>query len=85
MDTNSFIVYIKTEDIYKDITKDVETRFDASKESPLLLANMEKSSKPDQWLQNEWCSFMAESLSPFTPFTVRAETPKCLHILSLRL
>ena len=30
MDTNSFIVYIKTEDIYKDIAKDVETRFHSS-------------------------------------------------------
>ena len=28
MDTGSFIVYIKTDDIYKDIAKDVETRFD---------------------------------------------------------
>ena len=25
-----FIVYIKTDDIYKDIAEDVETRFDAS-------------------------------------------------------
>ena len=30
MDTDSFIVYIKTDDIYKDIEKDVETRFDTS-------------------------------------------------------
>ena len=30
MDTNSFIVYIKTNDIYKDIAEDVETRFDTS-------------------------------------------------------
>ena len=30
MDTNSFIVYIKTDDIYKNITEDVETRFDTS-------------------------------------------------------
>ena len=30
MDTGSFIVYIKTDDIYKDIAKDVETRFDTS-------------------------------------------------------
>ena len=30
MDTVSFIVYIKTDDIYKDITEDVETRFDTS-------------------------------------------------------
>ena len=30
MDINSFIVYIKTDDIYKDIGEDVETRFDTS-------------------------------------------------------
>ena len=30
IDTNSFIVYIKTDDIYKDIAEDVETRFDTS-------------------------------------------------------
>ena len=28
MDTDSFIVYIKTEGIYSDISNDVETRFD---------------------------------------------------------
>ena len=30
MDTDSFIVYTKTDDIYKDIAKVVGTRFDAS-------------------------------------------------------
>ena len=30
MDIDSFIVYIKTENIYVDIKKDVETRFDTS-------------------------------------------------------
>ena len=30
MDTDSFIVYIKTDDIYKDIAEDDETRFDTS-------------------------------------------------------
>ena len=30
MDTDNFIVHVKTDDIYKDITEDVETRFDAS-------------------------------------------------------
>ena len=30
MDTDSFIVYIKTDDIYKEIAEGVETRFDAS-------------------------------------------------------
>ena len=28
MDTDSFIVYIKTDHIYKDIAEEVETRFD---------------------------------------------------------
>ena len=27
MDTDSFIAYVKTEDIYEDIVKDVEKRF----------------------------------------------------------
>ena len=38
MDTNSFIVCIKTEDSYVDTTKDVETRFSNSNyelETPL--------------------------------------------------
>ena len=30
MDTDSFTVCIKTDDIYKDIAEDVETRFDTS-------------------------------------------------------
>ena len=30
MDTDSLIVYIKTENIYTDIAKDVEARFDTS-------------------------------------------------------
>ena len=30
MDTDSFVVYIKTDDIYKDIVEEVKTRFDIS-------------------------------------------------------
>ena len=30
MDTNGFILYIKTDDIYKYIAKDAQTRFDTS-------------------------------------------------------
>ena len=30
MDTHSFIIYTETDDIYKDIAEDVETRFDTS-------------------------------------------------------
>ena len=45
MDTNSFIVYIKTVDIYKDIAEDVETRFDTSNyelDRPLLKGKNKK-------------------------------------------
>ena len=31
MDTDSFVVWIKTDDIYKDIAEDAETWFDTSK------------------------------------------------------
>ena len=30
MDTDSFIVYVKADNIYKDIAEDFETRFDTS-------------------------------------------------------
>ena len=30
MDTDSFTVHLKTDDIYKDIAEDVKTRFDTS-------------------------------------------------------
>ena len=30
MDTGSFIVHVKTDDICKDVVEDVETRFDTS-------------------------------------------------------
>ena len=30
MDTDNFIVYVKTDDIHKDIAEDVETRFHTS-------------------------------------------------------
>ena len=39
MDADSFTVYVKTDDIYKDIAEDAETRFDTSNyvlERPLL-------------------------------------------------
>ena len=40
MDTDSFIMHIKTEDVYKDIADDVEERFDTSNyeiNRPLLI------------------------------------------------
>ena len=46
MDTDNFIVYIKTDNIYKDIAEDVETKFDISNyklDSPLPRENWKKS------------------------------------------
>lgn len=34
MDTDSFIIYIKTEVIYVDTSKDIESRFDTSNYEP---------------------------------------------------
>ena len=45
MDTDRFIVYLKTENIYIDITEDVETRFDTSScelDRPLTKEKMKK-------------------------------------------
>ena len=45
MDTDSFIVYIKTDDVYKDIVEDVETRFNTSNyelERPLPKGRIKK-------------------------------------------
>ena len=41
MDTDSFIVYVKTDDAYKHITEDVETRFDTLNHELLRLSPKE--------------------------------------------
>ena len=57
MDINTFIVYIKTEDIYKDIAEDVETRLDTS--SYELVCNsinrtLPKGKKNSIWINETW-------------------------------
>ena len=45
VDTDSFTVYIKTDDIYKDIARVIETRFDSSNhelDRPLLKEKYKK-------------------------------------------
>ena len=51
VDTDSSIVYINTDDIYKDITQDVETKFDASDyelDRPL------QKGKKSNWIKERW-------------------------------
>ena len=45
MNTNSFIVHIKTDDIYKDIAEDVETKCDTSNYELDKLSSKEKKKK----------------------------------------
>ena len=46
MDTDSFIVYIKADDIYKDIVKDVESRFN----TPNYESDSNWISKKSNWI-----------------------------------
>ena len=41
MDTDSFVMNIKTENFYKDIANDVEKRFDTSEKQWKILENIE--------------------------------------------
>ena len=50
MDTDSFIVHIKTEDIHKDILLDVETRFDTSSYNVNTPLPMEKKKQQEKCL-----------------------------------
>ena len=53
MDTDSFIVYVRTNDIYKNITEDVETRFDTSNyELEKLLPEGKK--QKGYWFYERW-------------------------------
>ena len=53
MDINSFIAYIKTDDIYKDIAEDTETRFDTSNYDLNRPLSKEKSKEVIRVMQNE--------------------------------
>ena len=53
MDTDSFIVHEKTDDIYKDITEDVEARF-ASNDEINRPSPIGESKKVIGLMKNEW-------------------------------
>ena len=55
MDTGSFIICIKTEDIYSDIAKNVETRYDTSNYELNRLLPEGKTKKVIGFLKNELC------------------------------
>ena len=49
-----FVVYIKTDDIYKDIAKDVETRFDPSNYELDRLLPKGKKQQKSNWINERW-------------------------------
>ena len=55
MNTDSFIVYIKTDDIYKDVAEDVETRFDTTNNELDRSLCKEKNKKVTGWMKKELC------------------------------
>ena len=55
MNTDSFIVYIKTDDVYKDVAEDVETRFDTSNYELDRSLCKEKNKKVTGWMKKELC------------------------------
>ena len=69
MDIDSFIVCIKTENIYVDIAKDVETRFDTSNykvERPLPRAKLKKYWINERWIRWENYESLSYALRPKT-------------------
>ena len=52
MGTDSFIVHVKTEDIYKDIAEDFETRFGTSNFE--LDKTLAKGKKKSNWIKERW-------------------------------
>ena len=62
MDTDSFIVHVKTDNIYKDMAEDVETRFGTSNveiDRPLPKANKKKKEKKIGIMKDElgWTNY----------------------------
>ena len=85
MDTDSFIMHIKTEDFYKDIANDAEKRFDASNyevNRPLLIGNNKKMIN-ERWIRRKdsdrICCFKAKHLTDGYKEDKKAKvTKKCV-------
>ena len=50
MDTDSFIVYIKTDHVYKDVAKDAETRFHTSNYNQIDRYQKKKEEEESNWI-----------------------------------
>ena len=73
MDTDSFGVYIKTDDIHKDIAEDIETRFDTSSFETDRPLTKGKNKKVTGVMKDELCGQMLKEI-----FGLRAKTKSYL-------
>ena len=67
MDTGSFIVYMKTEDIYSVIAKYVKTRFNTSNyelDRPLL-----KEKQKSYWISEKWITWKSKDVEEFKMYS----------------
>ena len=67
MDTGSFIVYMKTEDIYSVIAKYVQTRFNTSNyelDRPLL-----KEKQKSYWISEKWITWKSKDVEEFKMYS----------------
>ena len=85
MDTDSVIVYVKTDDIYKDIAEDAETRFDTSNFEMHRPLPKRKNEKVIELMKVEFGEKIMKKLvelrtktySYFKPNNDEDETPYC--------
>ena len=53
MDMDSFVVYVKSKDVYPDLSENVERRFDTSKLWSWLTTTIKKNQKRDR-INEKW-------------------------------
>ena len=76
MDTDSFIIYVETDDFYKDITNDVKERFDTSgydkddMRLPTKLNEKVIGKMKDELNGKPMTEFIALAFNTFTNFTI---------------
>ena len=90
MDTDSFVVYTNTDNVYKDIAKDVEARFDSSNyelDKPLMKGKNKKviglvKDKLDEKIMKEFAGLRAKAYSYLQMMTIKIKKQKAQKSVS---
>ena len=77
MDTDSFIIHIKTEDFYKDVANDVEKRFDTSNYEVNRPLHIGKNKKVVGLMKDELGGKIMTEFVAFTPKSYSSLTDDC--------